>query len=206
MAVTQALLIQLCPSTKQSVLQSYVDPLNTVGEHFGLYENTKRMAAFLAQVIHESAGLSVIKENLNYSAQGLTKTFSKYFPTLDAAQPYAKNPEKIANKVYADRMGNGPESSGDGYKFCGRGLIQLTGKNNYTRFATSINMKLDDVIAYMETTQGATASAGWFWDVNKLNVYADSGDFKNLTIRINGGTNGLDDRTRLYQLALQALS
>ena len=103
-------------------------------------------------------------------------------------------------------MGNGPESSGDGYKFCGRGLIQLTGKNNYTRFAASINKTLDEAVAYLETSEGAVASAAWFWDANKLNVYADKGDFIGLTRRINGGTIGLADRQHHYQIALKALA
>lgn len=204
--VTLELLKEICPTTKTTVLAKYVDPLNTVGEHYGLFENPKRMAAFLAQVAHESGSFNFIKEGLNYSALGLTKTFRKYFPTLASAQPYARNPEKIANKVYANRMGNGPESSGDGYRFCGRGLIQLTGRQNYTKFANAINKPLADTITYLETAEGAVASAAWFWDVNKLSVYADKGDFVGLTRRINGGTIGLADRQQHYQEALRALS
>ena len=113
---------------------------------------------------------------------------------------------KIANKVYANRMGNGPESSGDGYRFCGRGLIQLTGRQNYTKFANAINKTLADTIIYLETAEGAVASAAWFWDVNKLSIYADKGDFVGLTRRINGGTIGLVDRQQHYQEALKALS
>lgn len=203
--VTLALLKEICPQTKASVLSKYVDPLNTVGEHFGLFDNPKRMAAFLAQIAHESGGFNFTKEGLNYSAQGLVKTFKKYFPTLASAQPYARNPAKIANRVYANRMGNGPESSGDGYKFCGRGLIQLTGRNNYTKFATAIGKTLDQTVAYLETPEGAVASAAWFWDVNKLSIYADKGDFVGLTRRINGGTIGLADRKHHYDIALAAL-
>jgi putative chitinase len=164
------------------------------------------MAAFLAQVAHESGGFNFVKEGLSYSAVGLNKTFKKYFPTVASAQPYARNPAKIANKVYANRMGNGPERSGDGYKHRGRGLIQLTGKDNYTRFAKSIDKTVDEAIAYLETSEGAVASAGWFWDVNKLNVYADKGDFVGLTRRINGGIIGLSDRKHHYQIALKALA
>ncbi len=204
--VTLDLLKQLCPGTKAPVLAKYVQPLNIVGEHFGLFENPKRMAAFLAQVAHESGGFNFTKEGLNYSAQALNKTFRKYFPTVASAQPYARQPAKIANKVYANRMGNGPESSGDGYKFCGRGLIQLTGRTNYTKFAQAVGKSLDDAIAYLETSEGAVASAGWFWDINKLNIYADKGDFVGLTRRINGGTNGLADRQHHYAIALKALS
>jgi putative chitinase len=163
------------------------------------------MAAFLAQVAHESGGFNFVRENLNYSAAALNKVFKKYFPTLASAQPYARKPEKIANKVYANRMKNGPESSGDGWKFRGRGLIQLTGRDNYTKFAASIDKSIDEAIAYLETPEGAVASAGWFWDVNKLNVYCDENDFVGLTRRINGGTNGLADRRHHYDLALKAL-
>lgn len=204
--ITLDLLRKISPATKSTVLAKYVDPLNVVGEHFGLFENPKRMAAFLAQIAHESGGFNFTKEGLNYSAQALNKTFRKYFPTIASAQPYARQPAKIANKVYANRMGNGPESSGDGFKFCGRGLIQLTGRTNYTKLATSLGKSLDDTIAYLETPEGAVASAGWFWDVNKLSIYADKGDFVGLTRRINGGINGLADRQHHYQIALKALS
>jgi len=203
--VTLDLLKQICPKTKSTVLAKYVEPLNIIGEKFDLFDNPKRMAAFLAQVAHESGGLNVIQENLNYSAKGLTVTFKKYFPTLASTNGYARNPQKIANKVYANRMGNGSEASGDGYKFRGRGLIQLTGKNNYTLFAKSINKTVDETIAYLGTPEGAVASAIWFWDANKLNIYADKGDFVGLTRRINGGTIGLADRKHHYDIALKAL-
>lgn len=204
--VTLKLLKDICPLTKERVLNKYVEPLNVTGEHFGLFQNPKRMAAFLAQVAHESGGFNFTKEGLNYNAVGLTKTFKKYFPTLESAEPYARNPEKIANKVYANRMGNGPEESGDGYKYCGRGLIQLTGKNNYQRFAASIGKSIDDTIKYLETPEGAVVSAGWFWDTNKLSIYADKEDFVGLTRRINGGTIGLADRKHHYEIALALLT
>lgn len=203
--VTLELLREICPKTRSSVLAKYVAPLNKIGDHFDLFENPKRMAAFLAQIAHESGGFNFVKEGLNYSAAGLVKTWPKRFPTLAAAQPYARNAEKIANRVYANRMGNGSESSGDGFRFRGRGLIQLTGRTNYTRFATSIKKSLADAIAYLETPEGAVASAGWYWDVNKLNIYADKGDFVGLTRRINGGTIGLEDRKHHYAIALKAL-
>jgi putative chitinase len=133
--VTLELLRELCPKTKSTVLAKYVEPLNKTGDHLGLFKNPKRMAAFLAQIAHESGGFNFVKEGLSYSAAGLTKTWPKRFPTLASAKPYARNSEKIANRVYANRMGNGSEDSGDGFKFRGRGLIQLTGKDNYPRFA-----------------------------------------------------------------------
>ena len=203
--VTLELLREICPKTKATVLAKYVQPLNTVGEHFDLFENPKRMAAFLAQIAHESGAFNFTAEGLNYSAAALSKTWPKRFPTLAIAQQYARKPEKIANKVYANRMGNGTEASGDGFKFRGRGLIQLTGKDNYTRFAKSIGKTLDQTVAFLETAEGAVASAGWYWDVNKLNVYADKGDFVGLTKRINGGTIGLADRKHHYDIALKAL-
>jgi putative chitinase len=165
----------------------------------------ERLAGFLAQVAHESGGFNFIKENLNYSADGLRKVFPKYFPNADIAKQYARQPEKIANRVYANRMKNGDEASGDGFKFCGRGLIQLTGRDNYTKFAYALEMTLEQTIAYLETPSGATASAGWFWDNNKLNTYCDNGDFIGLTKRINGGTNGLEDRQHHYDIAFKWL-
>lgn len=203
--ITLPLLQALCPKTKASVLSSYVEPLNMVAKHYDLFKEPKYVAAFLSQIAHESGGFVFTKENLNYSAAGLTKTFKKYFPTLASAQAYARKPEKIANKVYANRMGNGPESSGDGFKFRGRGLIQLTGKNNYVKFANAVNMSIDEVIAYLETPEGAAASAGWYWNVNKLNAYVLANDYIGLTRRINGGTNGLEDRVEKYKKALELL-
>ena len=125
------------------------------------YEITSvgRVAAFLAQCGHESADFTVLKENLNYSADGLHKVFPKRFPTVESANPYNRNPEKIANKIYADRMGNGPESSGDGYKYRGRGAIQLTGHDNYKAFADSIGQSIDEAVSYTETLAGAIESA-----------------------------------------------
>jgi len=172
------------------------------------YEITtiERVAAFLAQCGHESADFTVLKENLNYSAEGLTKVFPKRFPSLAVAQPYNRQPEKIANKIYADRMGNGPEASGEGYKFRGRGAIQLTGKENYTKFANSVGRSLDETVAYTETLAGAIESACWFWTTNKLNDIADKNDIVTLTKRINGGTIGLEDRKHHFENNLVTLS
>jgi putative chitinase len=204
--VTLDLLTHMCHKTKASVLEGYLEPLNTVAEYYEMNVNPARLAGFLAQTAHESGGYNFIKENLNYSAKGLRGTFGKYFLNDDIANQYAKKPEKIANRVYANRMKNGDESSGDGYRFCGRGLIQLTGRDNYTKFANDLSMSLEDTIAYLETPNGAVASAGWFWDNNKLNQYCDSGDFVTLTKRINGGTIGLEDRKHHYELAMHYLT
>ena len=203
--ITLELLQSICPKTKSSILEGYVEPLNTVGQYYDMFDDTKRISAFIAQIAHESGGFNFIKENLNYSADGLKKTFRKYFPTDELARQYARQPEKIANRVYANRMKNGDEASGDGFRFRGRGLIQLTGRENYTKFSLSLDMNLDDTIAYLETPNGAVASAGWFWDNNKLNNYCDKDDFIGLTKRINGGTIGLEDRLHHYKLALSKL-
>ena len=184
------------------------DLFHAFSEVLPRYEITtvERVAAFLAQCGHESADFTTLKENLNYSAEGLSKVFPKRFPTVAAAQPYNRNPEKIANKIYADRMGNGPEASGEGYKFRGRGAIQLTGKENYSKFAASLGMDLTAAVAYCETLEGAIESACWFWNTNKLNALADASDIVGLTKRINGGTLGLDERKHHFENNLIVLS
>jgi putative chitinase len=166
----------------------------------------QRVAAFIAQCTHESGGFKRLKENLNYKWESLRKVFPKYFPTDELAQEYAHKQEQIANRVYGGRMGNGDESSGDGFRYCGRGLIQLTGKNNYTKFAESIGMAVDEVPALLETFEGAVKSACWFWKTNNLNQFADSGDILTMTKRINGGTIGLEDRIKHYNHALEVFS
>ena len=165
-----------------------------------------RIAAFLAQCAHESGGFVFIKENLNYRWASLRKTFPKYFPTDALAQQYEKQPERIANRVYANRMGNGGEESGDGYKFCGRGLIQVTGRDNYSWFAASLQISPEEASEYMETFEGAAQSACWFWESNNLNQWADKQDIVTLTKRINGGTIGLEDRKKHYEHCLHILS
>jgi len=204
--VTLDLLTHMCTKTNPKVLEGYIEPLNTVAEYYDMNVNLARLAGFLAQTAHESGGYNFIKENLNYSVKGLMGTFKKYFPSEDIAKHYERQPERIANRVYANRMSNGDETSGDGYRFCGRGLIQLTGRANYTKFANDLGMSIEDTIAYLETPNGATASAGWFWDNNNLNQYCDSGDFVTLTKRINGGTIGLEDRKHHYELAMHYLT
>lgn len=203
--ITLELLQGVAPKTKSSILQKYVGPLQDVCDYYEITQTVNRLAAFLAQISHESGGFNAVKENLNYGAKGLRTTFGKYFPSDELAKQYERKPEKIANRVYGNRMGNGPEGSGDGYKFCGRGLIQLTGKDNYVRFADALDITVDECISYMETPEGACSSAGWFWDNNRLNVYCDRGDFIGLTKRINGGTNGLADRQHHYAVALKLL-
>jgi len=163
-----------------------------------------RIAGFLSQVGHESGGFSLKEENLNYSAKGLRSTFGKYFRSVNADN-YARQPEKIANYVYANRMGNGTPSSGDGWKYRGRGFIQLTGKNNYTLFARDMELTIDEAIEYLESTEGAVESALWFWNRNRLNLYADKRDVRGMTRRINGGYNGIDDRISHWNHLLNVL-
>jgi putative chitinase len=166
-----------------------------------------RVAAFLAQCAHESGGFKAIKENLNYRPETLIKLFKKYFD-LATAQHYCSLPNKqeaIANRIYANRMGNGPEESGDGYRYCGRGLIQLTGKDNYTRYAASTEQTVEEASEHLTTFEGCVQSAAWFWEANNLNQYADNGDILTMTKRINGGTIGLEDRIKHYKHACEVL-
>jgi putative chitinase len=166
----------------------------------------ERVSAFIAQCAHESGGFKRLKENLNYKWESLRRVFPKYFPTDELAQEYAHKQEQIANRVYGGRMGNGDESSGDGFRYCGRGLIQLTGKNNYTKFAESIHMAVEEVPALLETYDGAVKSACWFWHTNNLNQWADVGDILTMTKRINGGVIGLEDRQKHYAHALEVFA
>lgn len=168
----------------------------------------RRIAAFVAQCAHESGGFMVLKENLNYKPETLRRIFPKYFPTDAIANDYATKLNKqaaIANRVYANRMGNGSEESGDPAKWIGRGLIQLTGRSNYQAFADSLQMDINDVPEYLATFEGAAQSACWFWETNKLNQWADAGDILTLTKRINGGTIGLNDRIKHYNHALSIM-
>jgi putative chitinase len=168
-----------------------------------------RLAHFLAQCGHESGGFRATQENLNYSAKGLTGTFKKYFPTEAAATPYAKNPVKIASKVYGGRMGNGPEPTQEGYKFRGRGYIQLTGKENYTSFGKSIN---EDICSNPDKVASSYAllSAAWFFSKNGLHKMADEGSsdavVTKITKRVNGGTIGLADRIKHFKEYYKLLS
>ena len=185
-------------------VDQWYDALSAILPEYGI-NTPERVAAFIAQCAHESGGFKFLKENLNYKAESLLKVFPKYFKTLDEARAYEKRPEKIANKIYGNRMGNGDESSGDGFRYCGRGLIQLTGKENYSWFAASLEIPVEEASEYLETFEGAVQSACWFWEENKLNQWADKKDILTLTKRINGGTIGLDDRIKHFNHALHVL-
>lgn len=192
---------------KGHVPDSVIDKIPDIQEKFGINTDL-RLAHFLAQAGHESGGFRVTNENLNYSAKGLKGIFGKYFRRPDKTfdEPkvlaYAKQPQKIANLVYANRMGNGPESSGEGFKFRGRGYIQLTGKQNYTAFDATVEdniLENPDLVA----TKHALSSAAWFWSKNGLNKVADTGAtdavVTMITKRVNGGTIGLADRIKHFK-------
>jgi putative chitinase len=171
-------------------------------EKFGI-DGPLRLSHFLSQCAHESGNFKFLKENLNYSADGLRKIFPKYFPTLEAANKYARQPEKIANKVYGNRMGNGDEASGDGFKFRGRGYIQLTGKDNYAAFDKFVD---DDIMANPDlvATKYPLTSAAFFFHKNKLWDVCDKGHGDDVVLavtkRVNGGTHGLADRQDKFDL------
>lgn len=206
MELTLDQLKELLPNNRN--VEEWYDSLSQFLPKYDI-TTTERIAAFIAQCSHESAGFTVLRENLNYRWQSLRKVFPRYFPTDEIAQRYASLPNKqeaIANRVYANRMGNGPESSGDGFKYRGRGLIQLTGFNNYKSFSEYVGMTVDEAVNYLETFDGAVESACWYWETNSLNRFADSEDFVTLTRRINGGTIGLDDRKKHYEHALLVLN
>ena len=200
MAISQEQLAQILPGNPY--LDHWCEALNKILPDYDI-NTPQRVAAFVAQAAHESGGFTALHENLNYRPETLRKVFPKYFPTDDLANQYAHNPEMIANRVYANRMGNGDEASGDGFRYCGRGLIQLTGKQNYQAFADSIETPVEQVPDFLQTFEGAVQSACWFWENNNLNQYADSGDILTMTKRINGGTIGLEDRQQHYNQALQ---
>lgn len=172
------------------------------------YEITtaNRIAGFFAQCGHESMNFTVLSENLNYRAETLEKLFSKYFSKAGRnAADYAKQPEKIANVIYANRLGNGDTASGDGFKFRGRGVIQLTGRDNTTAFGKSVGMSPEQVIDYVQTKKGALESACWYWNSRNINAACDANDIVKMTKLVNGGTIGLDDRKKHYEQALAVL-
>jgi putative chitinase len=180
--------------------------LDSLNETFDKYEisTPKRQACFIGQCMHESMGFKVTVENLNYSAAALMRTWPSRFPDMDTAEKYQHNPQKIASKVYAGRMGNiTPEDAG---MYIGRGLIQLTGKENYANCGLGIGVDLLGHPDWLSDPKYAALSAGWFWNKKGLNALADSNDIETMTKRINGGTLGLDDRRAKINMALNALS
>ena len=180
----------------------WLEPLNGTFQKYDV-NTPKRQAAFIGQCAVESANFTRLQENLNYSAQRLTQVWPSRFPNINMAESYAHNPEKLADFVYAGRMGN--LQDGDGWKFHGRGLIQLTGRENYANCGSGVGVDLIDNPDLLLTPKYAALSAGWFWNRKQLNLLADSGDIETMTKRINGGTLGLDDRIAKINKALEVL-
>ena len=198
-------LSKIMPNANQADIDRYLSAINAGLARYNI--NTPlRIAHFIAQIAHESGSFKFSSENLNYSASALRSVFGKYFKTDEEANAYARNPEKIANRVYGGRMGNGDESTGEGWKYRGRGLIQLTGKENYRNCALTIGINIDvEPQKLADNPEAAVLAAGWFWDARKLNDHADKDDVLTITKRINGGTHGLDDRKAYLARAKQAL-
>lgn len=183
----------------------WVDALNQTFDKFNI-STPIQQASFIGQCSHECGNFKVLSENLNYRAETLMKLWKTRFPTLEVANEYSRNPKKIANKVYASRMGNRDESSGDGFRFRGRGCIQLTGHANYFHAGKACGVDFVMEPDLVATPQYAAMTAGWFWDTHKLNQFADVRDFKTMTKKINGGFIGLDDRIKHINHAMQVLT
>ena len=191
--------LQKCLTNNREIDQWF--PLLEKDLEFYEINTLERAAAFLSQTGHESLNFTATHENLNYGAPGLMTTFKKYFPTQDLADAYARQPEKIANRVYANRMGNGDEASGDGWKYRGRGIVQLTGHDNYK--ACSLAVFQDDRLLsspdWLESKEGCVIGACWFWTTRFINKAADAEDTDAVTRLVNGGLNGIDDRRARYE-------
>ena len=204
---TEEHLAKIIPGNKN--VSQWYDALVDVMPKYGI-TTERRVAHFLSQCAHESANFKRLEENLNYSAKALRAVFGRYFgnPPKRNADEYQRKPEMIANYVYMDefrkyKMGNVNE--GDGWLFRGRGLKQLTGRDNYTKFGNSVDMTAEEAAEYVATEKGAVESACWFWDTNNLNSIADTDDVKRMTKKINGGSIGLEDRQNRYLNAMKVL-
>jgi len=205
LVLTASQLKEIMPAATTANINKYLSSLNEKMPEFEI-NTVLRVCHFIAQIGHESGNFKYSSENLNYGAAGLRATFGKYFPTDELANEYERNPEKIANRVYASRMGNGDEESGDGWKFRGRGLIQLTGFDNYTSCGAGLDIDLvNDPEPLAQNPTAAVQGSGWYWQSRKLNVLADQDDVKEITKRINGGENGLADRESILERAKAVL-
>ncbi|MDZ7269937.1 MAG: glycoside hydrolase family 19 protein [candidate division KSB1 bacterium] len=192
------------PKLPEAKRAAFLPALQTALSEFAV-NTPRREAAFLAQIAHESGELTIFAENLNYSAKGLMATWPKRFPDLATAQKYERNPEKLANYVYANRIGNGDEASGDGWRFRGRGPIQITGRENYQKYGSRLNLDLVNHPDQAATPEVGFRIAGLYWRENGLNELADREMFEAITKRINGGLKGLEDRLKYFTRAKQAL-
>ena len=203
--ITDALIAATMPASTRAQRVLYGPHLQEVCARYQI-NTPRRIAHFLAQIGVESGWLRRVEENLTYSAVRLTQVWPRRFPTIEIATPYAGHPERLANLVYADRMGNGPPASGDGYRFRGRGLKQLTGRRNYEACGAALGVPLVTQPDLLTTPKLAALSAGWFWDANRINRLADIDDVGAVTRVVNGGTNGLDERQEAYRRAIQHLT
>jgi len=194
----------VAPNLTSGGRAGWVEILSEKLQHAAI-DSPHRLAAFLGQCAVESGGFEILEEDLSYSAERLCEVWPARFPDADAAEACAYRPEELANDVYANRMGNGDPASGDGWRFRGRGLIQITGRAAYERFAQSLAMTLDEAVAHAATQEGAADSAIWFWSYNDLNPLAEAWLLDTLTRRINGGLTGAVERRRLCRAALQVL-
>lgn len=205
MIITIEQLQKINKNQNRKECEYYIDALNKILPQFQINTNI-RLAHFLAQILHESGNLKYKSENLNYSASALRSVFAKYFPNDEIAKEYERKPEKIANRVYCARMGNGIESSGDGWKYRGRGLIQLTGHDNYKACGEALKLELlEDPDLLCNKSEVIVASACWYWNSRNLNALADKDDIVGITKKINGGTNGLEDRKNNLTIAKSIL-
>ena len=207
MKITPDQLAYMIPTNPD--VEDWCNELNKAMSKYGI-TTPQRIASFISQCAHESRDFTALEENLNYSEKALNAVFGRYFgPGKRNAAEYARNPEKIANYVYMDEFRRSPLGNvkeGDGWRFRGRGLKQLTGRSNYERFAKDYDITAEEAAEWLETKEGALASALWFWDKNGLNELADTGNVTKVTKRINGGDIGLEDRQRRYNDAMQALT
>lgn len=201
--LTIDLLKKCLPQARQARLEMFIEGFNETFDTFDM-TTPERQAMFLAQTAHESGNFNFVEENLNYRAAALTRIWPSRFPA-DVAAEYGGKPDKIANRAYGGRMGNGPEATGDGFKYRGRGIIQLTGKDNYRACGEALGKDLVAEPDLVAQNPYAVLSAGWFWDTRKLNQWCDKGDILTVTKRINGGTIGLDDRKHHYEHILEVL-
>jgi putative chitinase len=201
--LTADILRAALPAARPTDIAHFVTPLAEACAEWGI-DTPLRLAAFLAQIAHESGQLRALVENLNYSAEALLRVFPRHFDETQAVA-YARQSQRIGSRVYANRMGNGDESSGDGWRYRGRGLIQVTGKTNYAACGTALGLDLIDQPELLEQPGPAARSAGWFWHSHDLNRPADARDIETITRRINGGLTGLDDRKAHYARACAAL-
>jgi putative chitinase len=202
--MTPEQLVKIIPTLALAKAQDFMPFLTEAMQAYEI-NTPAREGAFISQLAHESQGLTRFVENLNYSAAGLRTTFGKYFPNNSIAATYQRQPVKIANRVYANRMGNGNEASGDGWKFRGKGGIQLTGKENHKNCGDALGADFVTNPDLLLTNEYIFKSAAWFWASRNLNALADAKNFVEITKRINGGTNGLEDRQAYYARAKKVL-